>query len=83
LRLEIGGREIGARGVHLHGDRKSAQARHGGQAIERKRVVGAPLRKRVRKLLEVKELNIVIDSEEVMKLKDDARTRECLLSSPR
>ena len=31
----------------------------------------------------VKELNVVIDSEEVMELEDDARTRECLLSSPR
>jgi hypothetical protein len=45
--------------------------------------VGAPLRERVRKLLEVKELNVVIDPEEVMELEDDARTRGCLLSSPR
>jgi hypothetical protein len=48
-------------GIHPHCDRKSPQA------IERKRVVGRPLRKRVRKPLEVKELN------ELDELKDDAR----------
>ena len=40
-----------ARGVHPHGDGKSPQA------IERKGVEVRPLRKRVRKPLEVKELN--------------------------
>ena len=37
------------------------------ETIERKRVAGRPLRKRVRKRLEVKELN------EIEELKDDAR----------
>jgi hypothetical protein len=51
------------RGVHPHGDRKSAEA------FESKGVARCPLRKRVRKPLEEKELN------EVEELKDDARAR--------